>query len=103
MCGCTMRSPRGVGWLDGAWRDGRLVIPWVFCERGFDASVVSMRMVMRRLSEVVYSPGRTLRTSHIKNLRLASGGASYVMNANYWISHKSMPKNLSLGSDPVRS
>ena len=53
MCGCTMRSPRGVGWLDGAWRDGRPVIPWVCCERvATSMSVVSMRMVTRRLSEV---------------------------------------------------
>ena len=29
-----------------------------------------------------YSRGRALRTSNVKNLSLASGGANYVMNAN---------------------
>jgi hypothetical protein len=53
MCGCTMRSPRGVGWLDGACRDGKLVIPWVCCERvATSMRVASMRMVTHRLSEV---------------------------------------------------
>ena len=31
---------------------------------------------------IPYSSARALRTSPIKNLRLASGGATYVMNAN---------------------
>ena len=50
MCGCTKRSPRGVGWLDGAWRDG---IPWVCCERvATSMRVALMRTVTHRLSEV---------------------------------------------------
>ena len=35
-----------------------------------------------------YSPGRPLRTSNIKNLRLASGGVTYVMNASERISNE---------------
>ena len=38
---------------DGAWRDGRLVIPWVCCERvATSMRAVSMRMDLQRLSEV---------------------------------------------------
>ena len=72
----------------------RCRVAWLFCVEASACvhheqlhvviHVVEDRPLARRghPSVATYSPGRVLRTSHVKNFRLASAAATYVMNAN---------------------
>ena len=61
----TIRSPRGVGWLDGAWRDDRLVIPWVCKSLTTDVSADLIEMIYTAFTKFLKTQGSKQRWNEV--------------------------------------